>query len=122
MSPDERKELAKDIAKGISGAEREKSPINPQNIFFGIGVLAVGFLVNDFNATVEANTNGQTELTEVVNRLVLVSENQQEELGRRANWMSNADTYSEESRAKDEEHDQNYRELNRRLLILEANE
>ncbi len=112
MTPDEQKDFAKAVAAGLSDAHKAESPINPQNIFYALGVAAVVYVGWSFNHTVEGQGEKLNELTEAVGKLVVVSENQQTELKSRGHWMDGIDTYSEQSRMKDQEHDQ-------RLKLLE---
>ncbi|WP_209347011.1 hypothetical protein [Pontixanthobacter sp. CEM42] len=66
-------------------------------------------------ASSTANTNSEKidKLTENIAMLVVVSQNMQSELTQRGGWMDGQDLYSEQSRLKDQEHDQ-------RLDALEA--
>lgn len=120
MTSEEHKALASDIAQGIATAHKEESPINPQNIFYALGVAAVLYVGYSFNQSVEGNAEKLDTLTEAVSKLVLVSETQQTELAKRGDWMEGIDTYSVQSRIKDNEHDRKYEELDARLGILEG--
>lgn len=121
MTPKEQAELGKVIAEGLNRAHKEESPINPQNIFYALGVAAVLYVGYSFDSTVQANADKLDALTEAVGKLVLVSENQQQELSRRGLWMDNVDTYSEQSRIHDERHDAAIENLERRVMDLERN-
>lgn len=120
MTPDERTDFAKTIIEAMGEAHKQESPINPQNIFYALGVSAVAYVGWSFSSTQETNSEKLDDLTEAVAALVTVSEAQQLEISRRGDWMGEVNTYSEQSRRKDDEHDRNYEELNRRLLTLET--
>jgi orotidine-5'-phosphate decarboxylase len=104
MTDQEREQLANDIASGIASANRQENPINPQNIFYAIGAAAVIFVGYSFNQSVEQNSEKLDTLVSAVSQLTSITEQQQQELGKRGMWMSNVDTYSEQSRLKDNEH------------------
>lgn len=120
MEEKERVEFASVVAAAIGQAHKEENPINPQNIFFALGVAAVAYVGWSFTNTQESNSEKLDDLTEAVAALVSVSETQQLEISRRGDWMGEVNTYSEQSRRKDAEHDRNYREIDERLDRLEG--
>jgi hypothetical protein len=61
------------------------------------------------------NSEKIDKLTEPITLLVVASENMQGELTKRGGWMDGQDLYSEQSRLKDQEHDQRLTVWERRV-------
>lgn len=99
---------------------KSENPINPHNIFYAIGAAAVIWVAYSFNQTVESQSEKLDQLTTAVNKLVLVNESQNAELGERGDWMKGVDTYSEQSRMFDQQHTQEIQGLKERVNRLEA--
>ena len=76
---------------------------------FGLIVAQIG----QASSAATANSDKIDQLTENVTLLVAASQTMQNELTKRGQWMDGQDLYSEQSRLKDQEHDQ-------RLDTLEA--
>ncbi|MXO89517.1 hypothetical protein [Pontixanthobacter aquaemixtae] len=71
--------------------------------------------ITQASSTANANSDKIDRLTENVTLLVAASQTMQTELTKRGGWMDGQDMYSEQSRLKDQEHDQ-------RLKALEAHQ
>lgn len=124
MDIEAQKEFAKVIADGIKEADSNVNPINPQNIIYSVGVAAVIFVGWSFNSNQEANAEMAAQnsekleqLTAAVSRLVTYNESQQSELSKRGEWMGNINTYSEESRMKDQDHDLRIERIEKELEL-----
>jgi uncharacterized protein YacL (UPF0231 family) len=111
MNKEDMSELAIAIAKGMADAHKRENPINPQNIFYAIGVGAVVYVGWSFNHSVEMNSEKLDTLTGSVQKLVNVTQSQQDEINKRGLWMDGVNIYSEQSRIKDNSHDERIKML-----------
>lgn len=67
--------------------------------------------VSQAGSAAYVNSEKIDQLTENVTLLVAASQNMQNELTKRGGWMDGQDLYSEQSRLKDQEHDQKIKAL-----------
>lgn len=85
-----------------------------------LGLFVINSSISVAGEQAAANSEKIDTLTENVNRLVLVSEQQQAELGKRGDWMNGVNTYSEQSRLYDQRHEQQIEALEQRIIRLES--
>ncbi|MDN3646050.1 hypothetical protein QWY75_07510 [Pontixanthobacter aestiaquae] len=119
--------LSPDAAAILDALKPERVGLSAKvqaDLWVKLGIAAFSFLIiGGFSfimlqisqAASTANTNSEKidKLTENITMLVVASQNMQNELTQRGGWMDGQDLYSEQSRLKDQEHDQ-------RLDALEA--
>lgn len=121
------RKLSPDAEAILAAIKPEHSALSPKVqadlwIKLGIATFSIvmiggfGLIMAEISrAGMAASTNSEKIdlLTDNVTQLVIASKNMQGELTKRGGWMDGQDLYSEQSRLKDQEHDQ-------RLTALEA--
>lgn len=119
--------LSPDAMAILAALKPEESALSPKAqgdlwIKLGIATFSIAMIGGGSLIMTEISRNGMAtsansdkidKLTENVTQLVIASQNMQGELIKRGGWMDGQDLYSEQSRLKDQEHDQ-------RLEMLES--
>ncbi|MGB7373724.1 hypothetical protein [Pontixanthobacter sp.] len=119
--------LSSDAMAILSALKPQESALSPKAqadlwVKLGIATFSIvmiggfGLIMTEISRNgmaTSANSEKIDILTENVTQLVIASQNMQGELTKRGGWMDGQDLYSEQSRLKDQEHDQ-------RLTALEA--
>ncbi|MEP5937156.1 MAG: hypothetical protein ABJ239_02410 [Erythrobacter sp.] len=122
-------EMSPDTAAILAALKPEQSVLSAKaqgELWIKLGITAFsivmigGFslIMYEISRTGMATTTNSEKidrLTENITRLVLASENMQSELQQRGGWMDGQDMYSEQSRMKDQEHDQRLKALEAKL-------
>ena len=122
-------EMSPDAAAIIAALKPEQSALSTKaqgELWIKLGITAFSIVmiggfslimyeISRTGMATNINSEKIDRLTENITRLVLASENMQGELQQRGGWMDGQDLYSEQSRMKDQEHDQRLNALEETL-------